>query len=307
MKKFFKKVGQIFCGAVLIGALGINSVSAEESVDAKAAFREAMKNSTDGNRIFHEDIYFVVPTCQSELDFIGRAEGENFKAAGDFNIWLTDASGNSSELIVPFYVTQSAKEMQIYFAVDNKWKKFQSPSLAAVMTDTIATPNADEVENFMSDIKEVVLLRETDTEQTFLVNLDVNKIADEIKAEAKKNPADNGTAGEEIFQEKFLTYLDSGLRDSEIWYTWTVNKQNWNTIALSLNLTGAVQQVARAMLNDESQNWGAFEKNILETVAFYSETKAFTTFLNDEAAKKLEIPKKALNAKLVSDLVESKK
>ena len=97
------------------------------------------------------------------------------------------------------------------------------------------------------------------------------------------------------------------MRNAEIWYTWTVNKQNWNTVALSLNLTGLVQQVAQAALNDDSQNWSVFEQNILETVAYYSEVKAFTTYLNEDAAKKLEIPKKVLKAELVADMVEDRK
>ena len=79
MKKFLKQAGKFFCGALLIGALGINSVSAAENPDAMQAFREAVTNSADANRILHEDIYFVVPTVQSELDFIGKRDGENFK------------------------------------------------------------------------------------------------------------------------------------------------------------------------------------------------------------------------------------
>ena len=307
MKKFLKQAGKFFCGALLIGALGINSVSAAENPDAMQAFREAVTNSADANRILHEDIYFVVPTVQSELDFIGKRDGENFKMAGDFSLWTADKSGNYSELQIPFYVTQNAKDMQIYYALDKKWKKFQSPSLAASMTDIIATPTDKQLDDMIADIKEVVILRETETERTMLVKLDGNKIADDVKAEAEKNPADNGTADDGQLQDSFVKYLDSGLRNAEIWYTWTVNKQNWNTVALSLNLTGLVQQVAQAALNDDSQNWSVFEQNILETVAYYSEVKAFTTYLNDDAAKKLEIPKKVLKAELVADMVEDRK
>ncbi len=308
MKKFFNQVGKFFCGAFLICALGINSVSAAENPDAMEAFREAMIKSSDSNRVVHEDVFFVVPTMQSELDFIGQRDGENFKATGDFNIWvLNNDSGNFSELKIPFYLTQAAKDMQIYFSFDGKWKKFQSPSLAAVATDIIATPNSEEIEKFISEIKEVALLRETETERTMLVKLDGKKIADEMQAESEKNPADNGTADDKIFHESLTKYLENGFRNSEIWYTWSVNKQNWNTIALTLNLSGLVQQIAQAALSDDSQNWSEAEQNILETVAYFSETKAFTTFLNQEAAKRLEIPKKVLKAELVEDMIADRK
>ena len=101
--------------------------------------------------------------------------------------------------------------------------------------------------------------------------------------------------------------IDSGFRNSEIWYTWTVKKEDWSTVALSLNLSGLVQQTAQAALNDSTKTWNEFERNILETVAYYSETKAFTIFLNQDAEKKLEIPKKVLKAENVSDLIETKK
>ena len=134
-----------------------------------------------------------------------------------------------------------------------------------------------------------------------LVKLDGDKIADEIKLQAENDP--ELTPEEKVVQERLLGYLYSGLRNSEVWYTVTVNKQNWQTVAMSLNLTGLVQAVAQAVLNDPTQNLGDFEREILETVAFFSETKAYTTFLNQDAAQKLEIPKKALKAEKVDSLI----
>jgi len=307
MKKFFKKIGKIFCGAFLIGALGFNSAQAADNSDAMNLFREAMTKSTDDSRIVHEDIYFVVPKMQSSLEIVAQLKQDSLKAAGEFGLWIVGDDGEFHPLEVPFYATLNAKDMNIYFELDKKWKKFSVPTLGAVATDIIATPNQQETESFMNDVKEVVLLRDTAKECTMLVKLDGNKIADEMKAEAEKNPADNGTADEKVFQDNLTNYIDAGLRNSEIWYTWTVNKENWNTVAMSLNLSGLVQQTALAALNDESQEWSEYAQNILETVAYYSETKAFTFFLGDDAAKRLEIPKKVLKAEQVNDLVESKK
>ena len=307
MKNIFKKVGKFLGGAFLISAMQLSPVQAADNSNAVEIFREAMTKNADENRILREDIYFVVPKLQSELEFIAQMKDNSLKASGSFNVWIVGDNGDSNELEIPFYVTQAEKDMQVYFEIDKKWKKFQFPTLAAKATDIIATPNAKETENFMDDVKDVVLLSENDKEYTMLVKLDGNKLADEVKAEAEKNPADNGTAEDKVLQDNFTKYLDSGFRNSEIWYTWTVNKQNWSTVALSLNLSNLVQQTAQAALNDETQNWGEFERNILETIAYFSETKAFTVFLNQDAAKKLEIPKKALKAETVLDLVETKK
>ena len=307
MKKFLKKVGKILGGAFLVGAMQFNFAQAADNTEALNFFREAMTKNTDENRILREDIYFVVPKMQSELEFIAKIKKDTLDASGNFSVWIISGNGDSNQIEIPFYVTQAEKNMQVYFEMDKKWKKFQFPTLAAKATDAIATPNTKETEDFMNDVKDVVLLSDNDKECTLLVKLDGNKIADEVKNEAEKNPADNGTAEDKIFQDNLMQYIDSGFRNSEIWYTWTVNKEDWSTVALSLNLSGLVQQTAQAALNDPTKTWNEFERDILETVAYYSETKAFTVFLNQDAEKKLEIPKKVLKAEPVLDLIETKK
>ena len=307
MKNFLKKVGKILGGVFLLGSMQFNFAQAADNTEAINLFREAMTKNADENRILREDIYFVVPKMQSELEFIAKIQKDSLDASGDLSVWIIGENGDSNQIEIPFYVTQAEKNMQVYFEVDKKWKKFQFPTLAAKATDVIATPNKKETEDFMNDVKDVVLLSDNDKECTLLVKLDGNKLADEVKNEAEENPADNGTAEDKIFQDSLMQYIDSGFRNSEIWYTWTVKKEDWSTVALSLNLSGLVQQTAQAALNDPTKTWNEFERNILETVAYYSETKAFTIFLNQDAEKKLEIPKKVLKAENVSDLIETKK
>ena len=309
MNKIFKFVNKvIFCTFLVSCIFFVNQVSAaENNSEAMQAFIETMKNSSNNNKVFHEDIFFVVPTMQSELDFIIKANDTNFQAAGDLNFWITSENGNSSNMTIPFYMTQAAKDMQIYFELDKKWYKFQSPSLAAVTADMVTTPNEAETEKIISEVKDVTILQESDTHRTMLVRLDGNKIADEMKIEAEKNPADKGTADDAELQNKFLQYLDSGFRNSEMWYTWTVDKQDWHTVAMSFHLSGLVQATATAILQGEGENLSGYARNLLETIAFYSETKAYTTYLNDDAAKKLEIPKKALKAKVVDSLTPAQK
>ena len=148
MKKIFLAV--TLCLAMLFSA----KVSAAEfQGDAMQAFREAItSNSGEDNRAFHEDILFFLPSFQGELEFIGVAEKSNFDSSGNLEFWVTDNSGNLNDVTIPFYITQNAKDMKIYFQSEKKWYVFQSPMIAAAVTDMIATPNDNEIEEFISEV-----------------------------------------------------------------------------------------------------------------------------------------------------------
>ncbi len=73
---------------------------------------------------------------------------------------------------------------------------------------------------------------------------------------------------------------------------------------MQYNFSGIVQELARAALNDPNQVWPDEISNLLETIAYYSEIRAYTTYPADPAAKKrFEIPKNVLKAKSVNDVV----
>lgn len=300
MKKIF--LALTLCFVMIFSA----RVSAED-VDAMQALRDAISsNSDEDNRPFHEDLLFFMPSVQGELELIGVPEKNAFKASGNLEFWVTDSSGNLNDVLIPFYITQTAKDMKIYFQDDKKWRVFQSPSIAAVITDIIATPTAEDNEQFIADVKEVKVLRDSANQRTMLVRLDGNKIADDLKAEAEKNPADNGTADEKESQDKFFEYLDTALRNADIWYMWTIGKQDGKTTTMSLHLSSLVQEFAKAALADDSLTLGEPFKDALANIAFYSDVKSYTNFLNAEAKKKVEIPKNVLKAKSVENLSGNK-
>ena len=128
MKNIFKKVRKFLGGAFLISAMQLNPVQAADNSNAVEIFREAMTKNADENRILREDIYFVVPKLQSELEFIAQMKDNSLKASGSFNVWIVGDNGDSNELEIPFYVTQAEKDMLVYFEIDKKWKKFQFPT-----------------------------------------------------------------------------------------------------------------------------------------------------------------------------------
>lgn len=269
------------------------------------AFREALVSDSDAlDRIFRQDIYFASPFIMSELEILGTVEGNAFKSTGEFAIWSYGDDGSETETIIPYYMTQDGKNMTIYFQTDKQWKKFTAPSLAAAITDLIATPNADEIEEIIADTKRVDILQENDYRRTMLVHLDGDRIADSLKAKAEEHPADNGTANDGALQDTFMNYLDTAFRKADIWYMWTIDKRDWHTVQMQYNFSGVLQELARAALDDPNQMWPDEVSNLLETIAYYSEVRAYTTYPADPAAKKrFIIPNKVLKAKEVKDMV----
>ncbi len=298
MKKFFALLTLLLC-MVTTTAFAADDPDSE----GMRAFREALVSDSDAtDRIFRQDILFTSPFVQSEFEILGMVEGAAFKSSGELSLWLYADDGSVTEKIIPFYTIQNGKEMNIYFKADKQWEKFTASTLAADVTDLIATPTAEEIEEIIADTKEVTVLQENDYRRIMRVTLDGDRIADSVKAKAAANPDDNSA-----MQEMFLDYLDTALRNADMWYLWTVDKRDWHTVAMQHNFSGVIQEFARAMLNDPNRQWSDDISYLLETIAYYSEVRAYTTYPADLAAqKKLEIPKKVLKAKPVKDLVSAK-
>ena len=300
MSKIFRAVAGIFlCGLILIGGR-----AAAEPVDAMEIFRETVyETSKRDDRIFHQDIFFVLPSAVGELDFLGGVDGTKFTVAGDFGFWMTLDNGENTEKEVPFYLTQDGNNMTFYFQTDKKWKKMTAPTAAAKITDAFATPTMQEMEDQIQMIKEVAILSDTDNQRTLLLKLDGNKIAEKILSDIKIDVNDPNAA----MQQKVFNYIDTGIRNSDCWCTWTVNKNTWQTVTLSANLSGMIQSIAKEVLNDTTTPLPLQIRDMIETVAFYSELRLYTTYLSPEAKNRLEIPKKVLKAKEVESFTDDKK
>ncbi len=306
MKSF--KMLSCLCAVVLLLCATIFPVKTFAADDPNSegvqAFREALTKDSDAlDRIFRQDIFFASPFILSELEIYGTVEGQDFRSTGDFSVWTYNDDGSETETVIPFYMTQSGKDMTIYCKNGKQWNKFTAPTLAAVIMDIIATPDANEIEEIIADTKSVTILQENDYRRIMLVTLDGDRLADSVKAMSDMHPADNGTADDGAFQETFMGYLDTALRKADIWYMWTIDKRDWHTVAMQYNFSGILQEMARAALNDPNQQWSDQISNVLETIAYYSEIRAYTTYPADPAAKKkFIIPKEVLRAKPVKDL-----
>ena len=306
MKKFLGlAAGIFFCAALLIGG---SFSKVEAATDGMQLFREALTKTSpnDNYRIFHEDIFFIAPDFQVDLDFLVKLNKDDLKLAGELFFWSMGETGKTSEQKIPFHIQQVGNDMKIYYETDKKWYVYDAPSVAAHFADFLATPTASEIDEMIADVKEVNVLQDSDSRCTLLVKLDSERIADEMVKESAKNPADKGTAEDSALQETVLKYMEQGCRNSDIWYVWTIDKQNWRTLTISFNLSDLIHSIAFAALNDETQQWPDALKVVFETIAYYSDTKAYTTYMSDAAAAQFELPKKALKAKPVKDLEEGK-
>ena len=178
-------------------------------------------------------------------------------------------------------------------------------SLTAI--DELATPDEQEADEILSTVKAVTVLRETDTQRTMLVQLDPEKLADLVAQYSQKYPADNGTANDGDLQKSVMGCLEAGLRRSTIWYTWTIDKVSRRTVTMSYNLSSLLQETARVGLETHPE----LPKEVaqmLETIAYYSDLKTYTTFLSPKAVQKLDLPEEAKAAEKVDDLTgEDKK
>lgn len=294
------------CGIIFIGG---KASAAEIDAEAMQIFRETvMQTNKQDTRVFHQDIYFALPRFTGELEFLGATEKDTLNMTGIFEIWSVDNNGKDEHIENPFYITQDKKNMVLYFQDDKKWKKMTSPTSAATMVDMFATPNTQEIEKMIEFVKDVTVLQESEKSRTLLVKIDGGKIFDELKSELEKDPDIQKQKNDEMLNT-IVGYIETGFRNSDIWYTWTVDKVNWQTTTMSFNLSGLIQTMAYAALNDSSNLLNSFDefREMLESVAFYSDFKGYTTFLNPEAKARLEIPKKVLKAKEVESFTDDDK
>lgn len=307
LNKLVKMGGRVFAGALLCGSMMFGTVSAEEApaIDGMEALREAVTMTTNQDRrVFHQDLLFFAPSLRADLDLIGQTMAHKLRIAGKISLTAIDDQANTTDLAIPFYIDQQKKEMTFYFKPDKKWYKFQTPTLAASAIDELATPDEQEADEILSTVKAVTVLRETDTQRTMLVQLDPEKLADLVAQYSQKYPADNGTANDGDLQKSVMGCLEAGIRRSNIWYTWTIDKVSRRTVTMSYNLSSLLQETARVALETHPE-LPTEVAQMLETIAYYSDLKTYTTFLSPKAVQKLDLPEETKAAEKVDDLTGS--
>ena len=296
MKKIFSPLVKLLAVLFAVTAMFTPATTSAADDDGMAMFREILEKDSDpSDRIFRQDTFFLAMPFIGELDFLGMVDkGDVFKAKGDLNYWIYNDDGTVTEKMIPFYLVQDKDNLTLYFKQDKVWEKVVAPTLAAKIADTVATPTGDEIQKMLDGTKGVTVLQDDANRRTLLIEIDGNKIADEFKAAATEN--DDPANAEPV--DTAVQYIDTALRNGDMWYMWTVDKSDWHTVMLQYNFSSFLQGIARAALNDPKQVWPDEIRQILERVAFYSELRSYTLYPADPSAKKqFELPKEVLKAK----------
>ena len=296
MKKIFSPLVKLLAVLFAVTAMFTPAATAAADDDGMAMFREILEKDSDpSDRIFRQDTFFLAMPFIGELDFLGMVDkGDVFKATGDLDYWIYNDDGTVTEKSVPFYLVQDKDNLTLYFKQDKQWEKIVAPTLAAKIAAAVATPTGDEIQKMIDGTKGVTVLQDDANRRTLLIEIDGNKIADEFKAAATEN---DDPANAELV-DSATQYIDTALRNGDMWYMWTVDKSDWHTVMLQYNFSSFLQGIARAAINDPKQVWPDEIRQILERVAFYSELRSYTLHPADPSAKKkFEIPKEVLKAK----------
>lgn len=296
MKKIFSPLVKLLAVLFAAGALLVPAETSAADPEGMAAFREILENDSDpSDRIFRQDTFFLAMPFIGELDFLGMVDkGDVFKATGDFSYWIYNEDGSVSEKMIPFYIVQDKDQLTLYFKQEKQWEKIVAPTLAAKIADMIATPTGDEIQKMIDGTKGVTILQDDSKSRTLLIEIDGNKLADDFKSVSDEN---NDPANAALV-DNASRYIDTALRNGDMWYMWTVDKNDWHTVLLQYNFSSFLQGVARAALNDPQQVWPDEVRTMLERIAFYSELRSYTLYPSDPAVKKkFEIPKEVLKAK----------
>ncbi|MBQ7629526.1 MAG: hypothetical protein IJS81_04850 [Selenomonadaceae bacterium] len=313
MNKLLKLIASIFLvAAFCLSFTADNSADAASNKTTKTtaqdkkaiqAFRQSIIATANDNRqVVHQFFIFMLPNFQGELEFNGKITPNTLDVAGNLGLWMTGDNGLITDSDFPFYFRMNGNNVEVYYKTDEQWKKYvTSSSAAANFADVFKAPTREDIDKELSTVREVKILQENDARRTLLVHMDGAKLADNLKILEMANSDPKATPEEIAFQKRIFGYIDTGLRNSDLWYTWRVDKKNNKTGVIIFDLSPVIQETALAVLDDPQNNDLPDEfKEILETLAFYSEFKAYATFLGPEAQASLDIPQEVIDtAKLV--------
>ena len=300
---------KVFRSLAVIVCLFIFSSTALAASDMDA-FREAMTKTSakPDTRIFREQVIFFTPYLKANLDFQAVSNNsDSIRMQGNLDYVMTNDKGNTEVSNIPFYLDQKNNDMILYYKTDKNWLKKKAPIASAAAVDLIAAPSKEDLEKEIAMVKDVKVVMESQNQRTMFVVLDSNKIADSIMEYSKKEADPNLTAQEREIQNMVIKYIDQGIRNAEISYTWTIDKQDWQTITLAMDLSDILKSIVNACVSDPENVYAPIIKDLAEPFVYYSELKAYTTFLDPNTKQTIDIPKNVLKAKEVKDTDDDKK
>ena len=303
-----KVLAAVMAGAIIFG--GGNALETY-AADGLLAFKEAYLAEVTDNRAFSVNADFFGPSHRAELNskaFVLR-DG-TLRNNGQINWEFTDPDTNqvTSENI-PFYVEQNGDTMTMYVQRSGRWSKFALPAIPVGVANAIKTTDLNILQQNMSAIKSVEVLKDDADQRIMNVTLDGKKLSELLHTYNDAN-IEKLSANEKADQKNFIDHLADALQATDLTCAWTVNKKNWTTISTSLDLTKLVQAYGKSYLDDAAKGsivLSQTDRRFYEVLGYYSELHFVAThsyLVESEIAAPQGVSSARNNSNVFLDLVQ---
>lgn len=292
--KWCKRAGMVLAiGGTFF--LGGSQAGAEPAMDGMTAFREAYMAvaAKEDNRAFVENVNFLGPTFHADLDLQGQVLANGFlHMAGKINLGFTEQEkGNTTQMEIPFYIEHEKDSLAFYARQGETWYKIAVPGVSAELTKSLKSTNVEDLTETMAAVKSVTILKEDEKQRSLNILLDGAKTAD-LLMKYSKNDLLKTTPEERKNQQEIMQRLSVVLKNKDVAVNWVVDKKNWRTITVGMDFTDIMRGYAQAVLKEAADGRMQLkndERELLETLAYYSELHAYTTYIGVKE-KSLTVP-----------------
>ena len=304
--KATKLVATVFIGGSLM--FGGNTSAAPSTSDMNA-FKEAYLAVPSDTRIFNQHFTLFTNKVHAESNAYGqilRDATMNIKGTIE---WTYTNDMASDEKTVPFYLEQTDKDMIFYANRNGRWSKISLPGFPFGLTNALKTTSINVLRENMTAVKDVKVTNDTDTQRVMEITLD-GKILSNLVSKYSQQNFTNMTDENKETQQDFLNTIERALQKTDLNFTWTVDKKNWETITTSGDLTPLMREYCKQVLQDAAD--GKFElsmqdRELMESLGYFSELHYFTTLANPKTNFDISLPNGAESAvendKVLDDLV----
>ena len=307
------KLKKKILAAVLAGGFifGGGNALVTHAADGLVAFKEAYLAEVTDNRTFSVNADFFGPSYRAELNskaFVLR-DG-TLRDSGQISWEFTNPADNqvTSENI-PFYVEQNGDAMTMYVQRSGRWSKFALPAIPVGVANAIKTTDINTLQQNMSAIKSVEVLKDDANQRIMNINLDGKKLAELLHTYNDEN-IEKLSADEKAEQKGFIDHLADAFQATDLTCAWTVNKKNWSTVTASLDLTKLVQAYGKDYLDDAAKGsivLSQTDRKFYEALGYYSELHFVVNYSSTgegEVAAPQGIGSARNNANVFGDLVQ---
>ena len=305
MKFFGKtKLRHLAAGLAVGGSLffgGNAQVGAAPNSEDVWAFREAYTAQVADTRVFEQDMTLIAPTFHLDVD--SRAQiltDGSFRMGGNFTWTYTNLKKNySTNNTIPFYIEQIDNDMTLYVKRRNRWSKMSLPGLPSGIAILWKTTDPARTNEIMNAVKAVEVLKDTPDMRIMNVTLDGAKLATLLEKNSQATFANlKGSALAEQ-KEMFNRWL-AAFKETDITFSWTVNKPSWTTATAAFDLTPIMRAYARYVLDESAAGRVVLtdeERDLLDAMGYYAELRSYTTNLKPTKDNFINVPSALNNAR----------